>query len=81
MPPLAEWREEAAKFGRPTDKPQQTKIVLHLGSSAAEVNGQAVQLDCAPRAEAGRTLVPLRFVAEALGCRVDYAAGQITIVR
>lgn len=81
MPPLAEWREEAAKFGRPTDKPQQTKIVLHLGSSAAEVNGQAVQLDCAPRAEAGRTLVPLRFVAEALGCQVDYLAGQITIVR
>ena len=84
MPPLSEWREDLPKFCRPADKPQepsQKKIVLHLGSSTAEVDGRAVTLDCAPRAEAGRTLVPLRFVAEALGCRVDYAAGQITITK
>ncbi len=83
LPPLAERQEVLPKFVRPADKPQeepQKKIVLRLGSSTAEVDGREVQLDCAPRAEAGRTLVPLRFVAEALGCRVDYSAGQITII-
>ncbi|MBQ3199071.1 MAG: S8 family serine peptidase [Firmicutes bacterium] len=55
------------------------EIVLTIGSHAAEVNGESVALDCAPFASQGRTFVPLRFIAEALGCRVDYKEGIITI--
>lgn len=58
-----------------------TEIVLHIGSELAVVNGKEMQLDCAPRAVNGRTLVPLRFVAEALGCTVGYDKGKITIKR
>ncbi len=55
------------------------EIVLQLGSCVALVNGEELALDVPPRAESGRTLVPLRFVAEALGCTVDYKDGVITI--
>ncbi len=59
------------------------EIVLQIGSHAAWVNGESVALDCAPFASQGRTFVPLRFIAEALGCQVDYKSktGQITITK
>lgn len=55
------------------------EIVLQFGSCVALVNGEELALDVPPRAENGRTLVPLRFVAEALGCTVDYKDGVIII--
>lgn len=47
-----------------------TTIRLHLGSPVATVNDRQVLLDVAPFAERGRTLVPLRFLAETLGFEV-----------
>ena len=38
----------------------------------AFINGQAVKLDVPAMIESDRTLVPLRFVAEALGCDVEW---------
>ena len=38
----------------------------------ATVNGKQVQLDVAPFTKNDRTMVPIRFVAEALGANVDY---------
>ena len=41
-------------------------------------------IDCAPATlPPGRTFVPLRFVSEALGAKVDYEAGsgQVLITR
>lgn len=55
------------------------EIVLRIGSHAAWVNGECVALDCAPFASQGRTFVPLRAVAELMGCNVDYKDGVITI--
>lgn len=55
------------------------EIVLIIGSHAAWVNGECVALDCAPFASQGRTFVPLRAVAELMGCSVDYKDGVITI--
>ena len=55
------------------------EIVLRIGSHAAWVNGECVALDCAPFASQGRTFVPLRAVAELMGCSVDYKDGVITI--
>ncbi|MCH5188240.1 MAG: hypothetical protein J1F63_07525, partial [Oscillospiraceae bacterium] len=52
---------------------------LRVDSAAAKVNGLLRTLDAAPYIENGRTLVPLRFIAEALGAKVDYADGVVTV--
>lgn len=48
-----------------------TKITLNIGGAAYK-NGQFVQLEVPAKIVAGRTLVPLRFVSEALGCDVGW---------
>ncbi|MDP9018796.1 MAG: copper amine oxidase N-terminal domain-containing protein [Candidatus Eremiobacteraeota bacterium] len=50
-------------------------ISLHIGSTSATVNGQPVGVDVAPYLVGARTLVPLRFVAQALGASVNYDNG------
>jgi peptide/nickel transport system substrate-binding protein len=54
-------------------------IVLELGNRTAWVNGPARRLDVAPVAIAGRTMVPLRFVAEALGAQVEWVEAARTV--
>ena len=47
-------------------------ILLTVGSKYAEVNGKSFVLDVAPQILKGRTVIPLRFVTEALGCEVEW---------
>lgn len=49
-------------------------IKLYIGSTTAYKNGEPLILEAAPEilASAGRTMVPLRFVSEAMGCLVDW---------
>ncbi len=47
-------------------------IELTLGSNAAFVNDEEITLDAASSIKDGRTMVPLRFIAEAFDCKVDY---------
>jgi len=60
-------------------------VVLTIGSSAATVNGEKIELpDGVPATLAKydgvqRTLVPLRFVAEVLGASVEWDAGSYTV--
>jgi len=54
-------------------------IVLQLGNRTAWVNGPSRQLDVAPVAVGGRTMVPLRFVAEALGAEVAWVDATRTV--
>lgn len=54
-------------------------IQLHIGSTQATVNGQSQYLDVAPFLIGARTLVPLRFVAQALGATVDWNDGNRTV--
>ncbi len=54
-------------------------IVLELGNRTAWVNGPSRQLDVAPVAIGGRTMVPLRFVAEALGAQVAWVDATRTV--
>lgn len=49
-----------------------TNIKLKMGSKQATVNGKTVALDSAPLSVKGTTMVPLRFVAAALGCEVKW---------
>ncbi|GGD76398.1 stalk domain-containing protein [Paenibacillus nasutitermitis] len=46
-------------------------ITLQLGSNKAVNNGKSVTLAAAPQVIDGATMVPLRFVAEALGAKVE----------
>ena len=39
-----------------------------------------VQLDAPPYIEMGRTMVPVRFVAEALGANVDWQEKSRTVI-
>jgi hypothetical protein len=48
------------------------EIILEIGSKTAYVNDKQVELDVAPFIESGRTFVPVRFLAEALGCEVEW---------
>lgn len=49
-----------------------TGIAVQVGNPTANVNNTAVKLDVPPKIIGGRTMVPLRFVSEALGCMVDW---------
>ncbi len=51
-------------------------IILPLNQKEATINGTSRQLDVPAKSVNGRTLVPLRFVSEALGCKVDWLANQ-----
>lgn len=47
-------------------------LTLTLGSKAATKNGETVLLDTAPLSRGGRMMLPIRFVAEALGAAVGW---------
>jgi hypothetical protein len=54
--------------------------VLAVGSVHANVNGRAVDLDVPAQERAQRTLVPLRFVSEALGADVKWREAERTVL-
>ncbi|HEX8236899.1 MAG TPA: copper amine oxidase N-terminal domain-containing protein [Abditibacteriaceae bacterium] len=54
-------------------------IQLRLGSTEATVNGQTRYLDVPAQVRFGRTLVPLRFVSEAMGANVSWNESQRTV--
>lgn len=54
-------------------------VVLVIGQPEALVNGQPVVLDVPARIVQGRTLIPLRFVAEALGATVEWDGASRTV--
>ena len=58
-----------------------TLIKLRIGSNVAQVNHQDKTLDAPPYIKNGRTMVPIRFISEALGAKVDWDGNlrQITI--
>lgn len=54
-------------------------IVLPVGQAAATVNGQPVTFDVPANIYLDRTYVPLRFVSEALGAKVDWDAAEYRV--
>lgn len=56
-----------------------TKVVLKIGSLHPTVNGKDCPLEVPAKIMNGRTLVPLRFVAEAFGSQVEWDAASQTI--
>lgn len=56
-----------------------TSVSLRIGSPQASVNGQPQMLDVPAMLIGGRTLVPLRFVSQALGAGVTWNAVSSTV--
>jgi hypothetical protein len=58
-----------------------THVILFIGKTEALVNGGKMILEVPPQIVEGRTVVPIRFVSEALGCKVSWIAEtrEITI--
>lgn len=54
-------------------------IEMTIGNKSAKVNGKIVVMDVPPQIIKGSTVVPLRFVADAFGVKVDYQAATKTI--
>ncbi|WP_314587685.1 copper amine oxidase N-terminal domain-containing protein [Paenibacillus terrigena] len=55
-----------------TAKRDDTTVVLKLGSKTAMVNGESVALDVPAQSIKNRTMIPVRFVSEAMGEEVDW---------
>ena len=64
-----QWDEKTKSINATKDD---IKILLFLGQTAAMVNGETVTLQAPAKLINNRTFVPLRFVAEALGCEVNW---------
>ena len=61
-----------------TAKRQNEDVELKLGSQIARKNGAEIMLEVRPQVLKATTMIPLRFVAEALGATVTYdAAGKV----
>lgn len=55
-----------------TAKTSHKSVILKIGSTNAQINGQNVLLDVPPQIMDNRTMVPLRFISEALGVQVNW---------
>lgn len=64
-----------------TIKSASTTIVLTVGKDTAVVNGQEIKLEAAARETAGVSYAPLRFIAEKLGLKVDFANNSIKVYK
>jgi len=59
---------------------QQEKIIkLRIGSKEASVDGKLYVLEAAPYIKSGRTMVPIRFISEAIGLTVSWDSKTKTV--
>ncbi len=56
-----------------------TEIALRIGDPLARINGQRTPMDVPALVVSGRTMVPLRFVSQALGAQVTWDASTATV--
>lgn len=56
-----------------------TQVHLQIGSNIATINGNETRLDVPPMLIADTTMVPLRFVSEALGAEVNWNNSTETV--
>lgn len=55
-------------------------IELPVGKDFARVNGREITMDVPAQIVKNRTMVPIRFVAEALGCEVEWLDKERTVI-
>ncbi len=71
-----DWDEETSTV---TAQKDGITLSLTIGSTDAKVNGESKKLLTAPRISNDRTIVPIRFIAEALGCAVGWDGNTRTV--
>lgn len=62
--------------GKVTLRKGDTTVTLSVGSPVIYVNDRARSMDVAPLVRSGRTYLPARYVAEALGYRAEWEASR-----
>jgi hypothetical protein len=72
-----EWDGETSTVTAVKDE---TVVVLQIGNNLAEVNGEEIKLDQAAVLVNENTMVPVRFVSEALGAHVDWDQDTRTVI-
>ena len=55
-------------------------VKMTVGKMIAEINGVNYGFDVAPIVLKGRTLVPVRFIAESYGAKVDWDGNKRTVI-
>ena len=55
-------------------------VVLTIGNTDAKVNGKDVTLDVPAKIISDRTMVPVRFISESLGCTVNWDDTTKTVI-
>lgn len=68
-----EWDPQQRKV---TCRKQNEEVELRIGVKLAKKDGAEIIIDVPPRIMHGTTMVPLRFIAESLGAKVDFDAGN-----
>jgi hypothetical protein len=56
-----------------------TVVALTIGNVSPTINGKVVTIDQPAITVNGRTLVPIRFIAESFGVKVDWDAATLTV--
>ncbi len=72
-----EWRDDIKTV---TATKGAKEVIVTIDSFAARIDGQPVTLDVAPTIIEGRTMVPVRFVSEAMGENVDWDDATKTVI-
>ncbi|MDH7479437.1 MAG: phosphodiester glycosidase family protein [Syntrophomonadaceae bacterium] len=57
----------------------QTRVDLPIGKKTARINGKSVQIDAAAIIVENRTMVPVRFISQALGAKVWWDAATQSV--
>ncbi|OAB40296.1 copper amine oxidase N-terminal domain-containing protein [Paenibacillus antarcticus] len=55
------------------------KVILNLRSNTITKNGETSLLDVKPYINNNRIMVPLRFLSETFGCKVNYRSSTVTV--
>ncbi len=58
----------------------ETKVSLQIGNTSAKVNQTEVTLDVPGKIISDRTMVPVRFISESLGCNVGWDDTSKTVI-
>ena len=58
----------------------ESTVVVTVGKSDTTINGKAATVETPPIVAQGRVMVPLRFLAQALGAQVEWLGADRTVV-
>ena len=63
-----------------TGTKENLSVSLQIGNAVAKIDGKEINLDVPAKIINGRTLVPVRFISETLGCKVEWDDATKTVI-